>query len=248
MGNTTFWTTTESTLKVIGMLAIAVDDPVEFARSTEVKEVLPEFIAKLSGPGVTSSMVTIDMEAVVNDYFARIAEANSDGGRRLIGVVNIHFQMTVPYSLRTDALNNLEMTSSREGMAHASEWLKAELRARGRLDLTSVLFVQKLSASEPASTTTTTFSSVQGCPQNRLCFSHSCDSCSYWRLQGQECQEITDFTGECICSCYVLLSNWTHSRPGPPTRASTDASRRDASCIIPFILLVTAFLTSPERC
>lgn len=204
---------------VEGSMSLAVDDPVAFASSVEAEAALQEVLADLGGSGVAPETVTVSMTAATSDLFA---SGGSD--RRLLGLINVEFKITVPIKALDATISSLIRGNYQ--LAHVSAELSRKIRAKGRLDLTSKggVFFQSISAIEARSTTTTSaLSGAKGCPKSQLCFSQSCGSCQYWNAQeGLTCQKNLG-SGGCVCSCFRLKANRT--TPGPPLGLTSAATR-----------------------
>jgi hypothetical protein len=232
--NTT--TTTGIPSYVEGTLSVTVDDEVSFSLSSDAQAACEELIADLAGPDVSALMVKVIQMSVKPKPIA-------GGGRRLLGTVNVEFEMIVSTDSLSVTLDNL----ARFSLTYASDFLIANLKNRGRYDLTGTLYVQEVQASEQQpSTTTTLFSSIL-CPPDELCTSYSCGSCSHWVSTGLECQKIWQSAdvSDCVCSCF---------EPGNKTRVIeglgvTDVAASRGMCFIIFIAVVTSlFIDAAAEC
>lgn len=168
-----------------------MDDPVSFVLSSEVKAATRAVIATMAGPGVLPEMVQVKLEASKVEFFA--------GGRRLLSLVTVFFRIAAPIHIVDVVVDNL----LRYSIAYVTHLFIMEIQLRGRSDLAMRrgLFVQSVTAFKAFESTTTTPRNIE-CPPHKLCTSQSCDSCSSWRKQGLECQELLDSVGYCVCSCF----------------------------------------------
>lgn len=201
----------------------SVDDPVAFVNNVKVQEAVTELIADLGGPFIIASMVEVTMKARTTNIFA------DAGGRRLLGLIDIHFRVTVPIIVDDSGniflgpdlivvsfigLNLLRMSSN----------LVSRLEAKGVGDLSRSLYIQSVSASESVDTTvtTTTTQTYDNCPKDQLCVGQTCGSCDALMKRGLECQKRMHPSGECTCSCFFV--NDTLTTPGPKGQLANAAT------------------------
>lgn len=162
-------------------------------------------------------MVDAKLEAVISDKFAK------NGGRRLMGLVNIDYSILVALPM----LNITLLKFRRANYQYVSNLLATAVHRKGRPDLTGSIFVQSVTAVWDRGSTTTTIQKID-CPKGALCISASCGSC--WKMgetDGLECQELaTHVFGECICACFQLSGiNTTTSSPDVGLTSGVSPSR-----------------------
>lgn len=231
----------------MGHIVCSADDPVAFASSSIVQEVMEQFIADLAGPFVIRSMIEVVLDPRTSDLF------EMTGGRRLIGLVDVHFKITVPvlYESSGDLYLGPEHIKKHFvglNLLRLSTDLTARVLAKGQTDLGITLYVQSVSVSTSVYSTaqTSTTQTYTSCPKSQLCFSQTCERCDNMKeKEGLRCQKRLEPDGDCTCSCFQTIRNLT--TPGPPTKGVTDAAAVGCpgAIVIGFIATVIARLHRP---
>jgi len=203
--------------------------------STEVQAAAKDLVADIAGPFVLPDMVTVELTARTSKLFA-------EGGRRLLGIIEIAYEIRLAKRVLQQTLEHLHTVT----VIEASGKLISYVNLRDRNDLTGSVYVQVITASEMDPETTTTTATYTGCPPERLCFSQSCGSCMWWKEErGLECQKMTALDGECICSCFIFEGNMSTPPPMGVTNTAAWSSPYVMGVVIAFVALIAR--SSEER-
>jgi len=200
---TTYKSTTTSTSTwgpagyVVGHLVLSVDSPVIFVSHDITRTATHELIAVIAGKYVTPSMVNYSMIARTTNKY----EDSFAGARRLLGLVDVNFEIKVPLRLTDYIVSQFDLM---EQLVGVSKHLYDRIMAKGIPELARSVYVQEIYAVALSDTTTVTSTYTHtGCPDGDICIRQTCGGCEELEAhEGLKCQERQTDEGDCTCSCF----------------------------------------------